>query len=200
MDEFEIQEATRKLMEDLSILPRMLEIIEDKKGILSDSEDSVLLSNLCELQDSVIALGSDNGYYDDICSSLHEFAEQGKQILKKFKKFPLRPVLERTIQRIDLYLRKIPKYQDHYGGRYTPKTEPTLKHRINEELGRKADQLLRDVSSEIQVEELSKNLRKLSKNKVSLVELSKEKEQEINEKLDLAVDTLILSQLRKGGK
>ena len=195
MDEFEIQEATRKLMEDLSILPRMLEIIEDKKGILSDSEDSVLLSNLCELQDSVIALGSDNGYYDDICSSLHEFAEQGKQILKKFKKFPLRPVLERTIQRIDLYLRKIPKYQDHYGG--APKTEPTVKHRINEELGRKADQLLRDVSSEIQVEELSKNLRKLSKNKVSLVELSKEKEQEINEKLDLATSAIILNCLRK---
>jgi len=195
MDEFEIQEVTRKLMEDLRLLPKMLGSIELKSGVLSEKEDSILLANLCELQDSVIALGTDTGYYSEICEALYSFSERGKQILKKFKKFPLRPVLERTIQRIDLYLRKIPKYQDHYGG--APKTEPTVKHRINEELGRKADQLLRDVSSEIQVEELSKNLRKLSKNKVSLVELSKEKEQEINEKLDLATSAIILNCLRK---
>jgi len=197
LDETDLLEAQRQLSEDLPILKKMLDLIELKSGILSEKEDSILLVNLCSLQDLTTSIYKDEGFYDDTAQALYDFSSRGKELLKRFKNFPLRGVLARTIERIDLYLRKLPKYQG-YGKEHEPKNEPTLKARIDKEMGKKADELLRDASNQIIVEELSKQLYKINNRGKTISQLSESKEKTLDEKLDLAASTLILSQLRRG--
>ena len=199
MDETDLLEAQRQLSEDLPILKKMLDLIELKSGILSEKEDSILLVNLCSLQDLTTSIYKDEGFYDDTAQALYDFSSRGKELLKRFKNFPLRGVLARTIERIDLYLRKLPKYQG-YGKEHEPKNEPTLKARIDKEMGKKADELLRDASNQIIVEELSKQLYKINNRGKTISQLSESKEKTLDEKLDLAANTLILSQLRRRGR
>jgi len=196
LDETDLLEAQRQLSEDLPILKRMLDLIELKSGILSEKEDSILLANLCSLQDLTTSIYKDEGFYDDTAQALYDFSSRGKELLKRFKDFPLRGVLARTIERIDLYLKKLPKYQG-YGKEHEQKNEPTLKARIDEELGKKADELLRDASNQILVEELSKHLYRINNKGKTIAQLSESKEKTLDEKLELAASALILSQLRR---
>jgi len=202
MDEYELQETTRKLMEDLSVLPKMLSMIEKKSGNLTDEENAILLSNLCELQDSIIVLSEDRtGYFENICGSLFQFNTDANRILKKIKHvFPLQEILRRTCERISVYLMGIPRYKTYYKEFNSPKEEMSLNKEVELRIGELADQLLLEISQEISIEELSKNVMKISTRKADLVELSKEKAQEINEKLDVGVSAIILDYNRKRGR
>ena len=193
--ELELQDIELRLMQDSKILTQMLSVIEDHRGILDEKSDSCIFSNLIELQDSLGVLPHDY-YFEDIASSLAEFSEKGKQILKRFGHFPLRSILIRTLEKCDLYLTKIknPKYQK------VKYNEPSLKAKIDQELGKRADALLKDASNQIIVEELSKQLYKINNRGKTIAQLSESKEKTLDEKLDLAANTLILSQLRRRGR
>jgi len=111
MSDLELSEAWNVLDRDSHAILSTAKSILNRGEALTEREVEEIIINLCRIQDLVITLEKDNGYYPEI-SILAEFLRVGEEAYKKFPRAAFSDILKVTLRRIKSYLQTI-KYYDH---------------------------------------------------------------------------------------